>query len=502
MKSVSSMFFFALCFFPASGALVTDPKCADAEDFFLTIAGGYAPSSNQVSLEKNVLYFQRFLRDQKLAHRPLDIYFADGSSDRASLQVSDPEGLPPANRLMAEFFGSQRNLGLKYRAHRIPEIRGKTSPENIHRWFSQTGKKMKAGDRLLMYVATHGGSSRDEANPYDTTIYLWNNKRIKVSELDGHLNSLPEGVEVVAIMVQCHAGGFARLIFNGAAPDNGVSRQNRCGFFATVHSRQAAGCTPDINEADYEEYSTYFWAALGGETRNGETIDSPDYNENGIVSFDEAHAYAVLESDTIDLPIKTSGEFLRSASEFGDSDDSELLGKDVAYSTVLELASPIDREILEGLSRTLKLSGENRIESARREGRRRGSRSRRSRTRTGSRPTTKLAQLKRKISNDIRARWHDVANVMNPGAVELVTSRADEFVKAIERHPDYDEYRKLADDAKRSLSSTEKRVKFERFVRTAENVILENNLIKIGDDADIANYRRILAAEAGTLKPK
>ena len=33
---------------------------------------------NQVSLEKNVLYFQRFLRDQKLGHRPLDIYFADG----------------------------------------------------------------------------------------------------------------------------------------------------------------------------------------------------------------------------------------------------------------------------------------------------------------------------------------------------------------------------------------------------------------------------------------
>ena len=35
-----------------------------AKDHFLTIGGGYLPSGNQASLERNVLYFQRTLEDR------------------------------------------------------------------------------------------------------------------------------------------------------------------------------------------------------------------------------------------------------------------------------------------------------------------------------------------------------------------------------------------------------------------------------------------------------
>ena len=35
-----------------------------ADDHFLTIGGGYLPSGNQASLERNVLYFQRILEDR------------------------------------------------------------------------------------------------------------------------------------------------------------------------------------------------------------------------------------------------------------------------------------------------------------------------------------------------------------------------------------------------------------------------------------------------------
>ena len=118
-------------------------------------------------------------------------------------------------------------------------------------------------------------------------------------------------------MVQCYAGGFAHTIFDKADANAGLSTSDRCGFFAQVHDRGAAGCTPDANDADYEEYSSYFWVALAGKSRVGKAVDTADYDKNGQVSFAEAHAYAMIESDTIDVPVRTSGVLLRQYSELG-----------------------------------------------------------------------------------------------------------------------------------------------------------------------------------------
>src|SRR5262249_52766196 len=154
---------------------------------------------------------------------------------------------------------------------------------------------------------------------------LWNDERLSVSELVRLLDGLPEGVSVVAVMVQCYTGGFARMIYDHADPERGLTKQSRCGFFATVHDREAAGCTPDVDEAPYVEYSTYFWEALAGHSRTGKPITPPDYDGDGKVSFAEAHAYTVLNADTIDLPLTTSSEFLGEESQFKDVDHSELL---------------------------------------------------------------------------------------------------------------------------------------------------------------------------------
>lgn len=488
-------------------AIAVSAPAASAEDFFLTIAGGYSPTGNQASLEKNVLFYQRLLADQKLTSRPSDIFFADGLSKDPSLQVLDRNSLPPANRLMAEFFGSQRNLGLQYRAHAVPGIRGQTSIENIDKWFAENSPRMKKGDRLILYVSAHGGNSTDSKKPYNTTIYLWNNKNISVSELSDRLDRLPDGVSVVTFMVQCHAGGFAQLVHEHGDPDGEISRQNRCGFFATVHSRPAAGCTPEIDEENYEEYSTYFLAALAGKSRAGQPIKLPDYNGNAVVSFDEAHAYTVLSANTIDLPIKTSDEYLRKVSEFGSESRNELLFKDTPWETVLKLAGPADRAVLEGLSTKLELSGDNRIADARKAGSQRpGSGSRGSRTqgstRRGGRTASEVDRLKQSIVNDTKKRWPELANVLNPVAIELLTTRQAEFVNTIESHKDYPRYRELADQSAVQNSSEKSRVKYERFVRVAENVILAENLVRMGDAKPLEAYRRILKAESDSLVPR
>ncbi len=479
------------------------PSATLARDFFLTIGGGYTPSANQASLANNVLFLRQVLREQHLDHRPHDVFFSDGHAPGRDLQVVDRESVPKANRLMAEFFGSDKGLGLTYRNHHVPDVRGGNKPADIRNWFNDVGSTMHSGDRLMLYVTAHGRKSKQRENPHNTTIATWNNTSISMTELVGMLDQLPQGVEVITVMVQCHSGGFARFMFKEGDPDQGLSPQRRVGFFATVHDRPAAGCTPEIDEASYVEYSTYFWAALVGHDRAGNRIATADYNSDGTVSFDEAHAYTVLTADTIDLPITTSEEFLRVNSKFGEGaaagESSALLTNHESYALLMKYASPSQQAILDGLSEQLELSGDNRVAEAHRSLAR--NRSRKSdRNRQWSSSKRPKEGMRRQIASDLKRRWPELTNTVNPVCVELLTTRSDEFVKAIEEHPDYVRYRKLKNGVSPNLSKV--RVKYERLLRIADNIALAENLQRMNEREALADFESIVAAEAGTLNER
>ena len=352
---------------------------------------------------------------------------------------------------MAEFFGDDDGLGLYYRNHAVPGVRGSTNEANIVRWFAEVGPAMQRGDRLVLYVTAHGARSNDRDNPYQTAISLWDGDELRVTELVRLLDQLPEGVSVAAIMVQCYTGGFARFIYNGADPAQGLSPQARCGFFATVHDRVAAGCTPDVDKASYVEYSSYFWEALGGRAQTGEVIAPPDYDGNGRVTFDEAHAYTVLHADTIDLPLRTSGEFLSVESQFADAEHPDLLAEEAPYDVVLGLATPAERAILEGLSAELGLEGADRIEAA--EDARAGAAAVVSPRRARRRLPAGAGRLRETIAEDLEERWPALANAFNPGVIELLTTHSEEFIAAVEGHPRYREYRQQMDARNRGSRS-------------------------------------------------
>ncbi|MCH5373647.1 MAG: C13 family peptidase, partial [Planctomycetes bacterium] len=255
---------------------------AVGEDHFLSIGGGYSPTGNQVSLEKNVLMFQGLLARQHPEGVSHDIFFADGNDPARDLQFFDPASeVPRVHQLLAEVFQQTRHLDDQYRSSSIENVRGASSRENLQRWFDQQGPRLKPDDRLFLYVTAHGGRATDSKKPHNTVLYLWNAQRVTMQELATWLDKIDAQVPVVIVMVQCYAGGFADVIFHEGDPAKGFTAANRCGFFATVHDRGAAGCTADINEDDYHEYSTYFWAAIGGQTRTGQPIPPPDYDGDG-----------------------------------------------------------------------------------------------------------------------------------------------------------------------------------------------------------------------------
>lgn len=497
----------ALFLVVASLALCTEVKTADAKDYFLTIGGGYSPSGNQISLEKNILYFQDALASMKPNVARHDIFFADGDDAGRDLQFADPASVPEANELMAEILGRMDDIELVYRNHDIPGVRGKSSPKNFDTWLELYGKKMAAGDRLFLYATAHGGKSKDKKKPTNTKLYMWGNKSIRVDELVKKLGRLPKNVQVVLVMVQCYSGGFANTIFENGDPKKEILDRNICGFFSTVHTRQAAGCTPDIDEENYEEYSTYFWAALCGKTRLGKKITRPDYNRDGSISFEEAHAYVLMNSNTIDIPIKTSGTFLRKYAKTKDSQTENesgetLLTANSSYIGLIDVASSTDALILEALSEQLELTRDDRGAEVK-ELAKRIQAERSKLAKQADKKEDTRDKLRKQIAKRLKTRWPELTNTLSKTATELLTKKANEFTQAVKTDSAYSRYASLGAEANllddKRLDLERKWAKCQRVVRLLENVALTHNLPLLADSGVVQRYAELLDLEQSKM---
>jgi hypothetical protein len=482
------------------GLLLSSAPPLRAADHFLTIGGGSSAANNHVSLEKNVLFLQRFLADRGLGDVPHEILFSDGTGGARDLQFIPKAKPPRVNELLAEIFRQERGLDEQYRAHDIPHLWGASGRQSLGRWFDTVGSKLHDGDRLFIYYTGHGSRGKGGHN---TALAMWREADMPVSEFVKLLDRLPPKVSVVLVMVQCFGGGFADVIFNEADPSKGLSPRNRCGFFATSPDRVAAGCTPDVDEENYREYSTYFWAALYGRTRTGAVVPPSDYDGDGRVSLAEAHAYAMVASDTIDLSMKTSDVFLRRFSKPRTvAGPAELIDVDSGFETLLDRAEAPERATLDGLSKRLGLDGFNRTQAARTmaagiaERRRALADEQRRLTQSHDRISNALAAM-------VRTRWPELTNLLNPAALKLLAEQGDQIVRAIESAPAYPELRRAHDrlDAidDEDTDLERKWVKCQRFIRTAEHVALAANLSLVATPDVRARYQTLRAAEGGTL---
>src|SRR5262245_36964525 len=112
-------------------------------------------------------------------------------------------------------------------------------------------------------------------------------------------------------MAQCYSGAFASLIYDDPQTASGF-RGNRCGFMSEAADRLAEGCGLSLEETEFRDYTTYFFAALGGRTRSGAPIEQRevDRDGDGVVSFRESHFYALLNAHSADLSRSTSEQYL------------------------------------------------------------------------------------------------------------------------------------------------------------------------------------------------
>lgn len=473
---------------------------AHGADHFLTIGGGSSPANNQISLEKNILYFQRFLVDRGMGDLPQETFFADGTAGSRDLQYIDPHyQAPRSNVLLAEVFHCEHGLETQYRSHAIPGLSGPSTRKSIIQWFDTVGSRLNDGDRLFIYYTGHGARVPQSRA---TTLALWGENDMAVREFARLLDRLPPRVSVVLVMVQCYGGGFADVIFRDANPLLGLARGNRCGFFATLPNRIAAGCTAEADEENYHEYSTYFWAALYGRARSGEAVEAPDYDNDGRVSLAEAHAYALITSDTIDVSMKTSDAFLRQFSSTGGPTRADWLTAESAYEQLLDAAEPPEAAVLKALSRRLGLEGSSRVRAVR--GMSEAIRHRRAGL-EGERQKLATAhdQSCAALQSILRFRWPEMSNLLNPGVTRLLTDDAGEMVRLIERSAPYGELKRedqRMDAIDHELDELERQAaKCQRFLRAVEHVALAHNFPLIASTEIRARYQALVVAEGGTL---
>ncbi len=517
-------------------------------DVFVTVGGGPEPANNQVSLEKNVEFFARTLSNrypEPLDHR---ILFADGSASEPDLQYIDEAAeISPAMRWMTRILGEEYWIPLRYRNHHSRPSDQPADKAHLRAMMQSLAADLVAGDRLVVYVTAHGApalsdgmdDAHDDASSSrlstpeharDTSILLWGGDEVRASELADWLDGFDPEVEVILVMVQCYSGGFAEVVFRESNRKFGMSDRPRCGFFSQRHDRAAAGCTAAVDERDYQEYSSYFFAALNGLSRDGTTVIHADYDEDNRVSLAEAHAYAIITSTTIDVPLKTSDVVLRNASRIAteaDASDSpgvvaSLLGSVFGrnsspqssrerYTTnhtveaLLTIARPDQRAIISALSSQLEITPEATVQSIQQQRRRLSLQVDALYLKMAEHTeaeTTLIEEIRRSL-NQANPEFRE--HGFSPIIAQWATTRGAEFVVLVESLEESEALahvrgkQKSLDDKLEPLEIQE--AKIDRLIHTLRNVLLEANLANVADPETIARYEQLVKLESTTLWP-
>jgi hypothetical protein len=298
---------------------------------FLAFGGGGAPSYNEIALEKNLLYFQRTIKFLGFNTADASIFFANGNDRQSTIRYLDAKG------------------NQKFKPPEIPNLKGASTLANLQTWLSKYPQQNPQNNKIFFYFTGHGLLNKQDAN--DNSLVLWQEQKLTVKQFSSLLDRLPTQTPIAMMMAQCYSGSFANIIYEGGDPQKPLAKQNRCGFYATIRTLPSVGCTAEVNESDYRDYSSSFFAGLSGRSRTGQSVPSADYNRDGRVAYDEAHAFAKIDEKTPDLPVSTSEVWLQTQS-------SRLL-RDRIFSQpiakLLQAARPGQRYVVEALVKSLNM---------------------------------------------------------------------------------------------------------------------------------------------------
>jgi len=453
----------------------------------LLVSGGPDARNNQYAIESNARYLASLTRGAKWRR----ILFADGRGRSKTISVLLDTPRTRARMVAAWILDLEApDEATSLKAPTLAPLSGASTPASIRRSlgeFGATGDKSKA--RELIYFTGHGAPGTDARgdDDYANTVYAGWNGDFSTRELARALQSSKSKAPLVLVMVQCHGGGFANTLFTQGDPKRGVWNRDFCGFFASTAERPAAGCTSQVNERDYQDFTTSFFAALSGVSRDGRPVSGADYNRDGRVSLQEACAYADLHDLSIDVPVSTSDTFLRHVFPYHDTAWQR------SYAPVRARAASWQSAVLDGLCSRLNLRGDARLAQAQK----------RLETLNSAKAASEF-QLPKGVNS---RRFNDAYDRLQAGLKarfpHLASLRGDERTGAVQSATEflisqtddlnvvYNAYQLGVNEDK----TESQEALLLRFVRCARTLVLEERLAREGTTAQKAIFARLRRSE-------
>jgi hypothetical protein len=288
--------------------ILTLPAVGIAADRFWLIGGGPSPQSAEAQIEFNVQWVRETL-DRLAPDAQVHVFFANGDEGTPSVveHLSEPDTAAMRFEALARVFGQRDENRLRYREHEVALAEGGTAADSLIPRLGRQLASLEPGEQGMIVYNGHGSWEADRSS---NALRLWGESRLDVRTFERLLSEVDPEVPIRFVFTQCFSGAFSRSVHPDAVPSMELAAGQRCGFFAESEDRLSEGCSASIEIGDYRDYTTYFFAALSGETRLGEPVESRDWDGDGRITPFDAHLHTIVEGRNADLPRSTSEDFL------------------------------------------------------------------------------------------------------------------------------------------------------------------------------------------------
>ncbi|MHC1791015.1 C13 family peptidase [Solidesulfovibrio sp.] len=238
--------------------------------YAVILSGGYNKSNNHVRYWNDCSKFFITLKANGFLQENIFVLFADGT---------DP----------AIDNSNNENSNVDLNNDAVPDIGYSATKANIATVFNELAGKLGSQDILYIFTTDHGGNGSDNPSPYNTSsvvLNLWG-EDITNTEFAAEVNKVTAKA-VVAIFEQCFSGGMIEPL----------KSPNRVLMSAARFWELSYAMGPDYT---YDEFSFYVTEALA-DTAKG------DSNADGIVTMEEAYAYALGKDSRQQETLDGSGD--------------------------------------------------------------------------------------------------------------------------------------------------------------------------------------------------
>jgi len=237
-------------------------------DEAIIIGGGHDLLSSQGQIELNVQFAKDTFTEKGIS---TTLFFTDGDDPANDVYIQHAEALDTTHEPISRVFGDYLEQNREYRSHALENVSGGTRLQDL-----QTPLRnilSSAVEPLWLIYNGHGKQSF--STPDQVTMELWGSTQLSADDLHHELKATTQPLRYV--FTQCYSGGFHSIAYEKPTDSLLAAKPQRCGFTSVSAYSLAEGCSASVDTDNYQDYTTYFFAALSGYERDGSIILSdPD----------------------------------------------------------------------------------------------------------------------------------------------------------------------------------------------------------------------------------